>query len=380
MGGRLRALDGLRALSVLGVFLSGYHWLIPFGWIGVLVFYVLSGFLITRILLQERAHARQGDQPAAGSYFKRFYFRRTLRIFPLYFAYLLVLQLSHWLRGAPEGWDRARPFALLYAVNFGLITGDVPMVDAYGHLWTLSVEEQFYVVWPLVVWLTSRATLLRLSIALVLLGPLVRFASTSLFGLSVEQLYLSSFSHLDAFAVGAVLATHDFAGVKRASRFAIVAGGITLGLGLAVKLTTGAAFRTLGYAEGLLAGGAYIWGYTVLDVCSGFVILAALRGELPMLSARPLSYLGRISYGIYLAQRPIKRLYQDLLEPLVISITRSHALALVAGAVLCLGAATTVAALSYRFFEAPLLRYRDRKLAPLRAVDFATPSVPVKPG
>ena len=90
MGGRLRALDGLRVVSVGAVMLAGYNWLLPCGWIGVLVFYVLSGFLITRILLDERAQAQSGFQ-----YFGRFYFRRTLRIFPLYFAYLFALDLIY---------------------------------------------------------------------------------------------------------------------------------------------------------------------------------------------------------------------------------------------------------------------------------------------
>jgi peptidoglycan/LPS O-acetylase OafA/YrhL len=117
MDSRVRAFDGLRVLSVGAVMLGGYNWLLPFGWIGVLVFYVLSGFLITRILLDERAQAE-----TALHYFGRFYFRRTLRIFPLYFAYLFVLDLVYLKTGVHSTWPQVRPWAFGYAVNIGMFT------------------------------------------------------------------------------------------------------------------------------------------------------------------------------------------------------------------------------------------------------------------
>src|SRR5262245_55187213 len=113
---RKRALDGLRTVSVLGVFFTGYHWVMPCGWIGVLVFYVLSGYLITDILLRSREESAR-----AGRYFGSFYFRRTLRIFPLYFVYLFALEVTSAALAVPESWPAVRPFAFLYSVNIGMI-------------------------------------------------------------------------------------------------------------------------------------------------------------------------------------------------------------------------------------------------------------------
>jgi peptidoglycan/LPS O-acetylase OafA/YrhL len=363
---RLKALDGLRAISVAGVFFTGFHWLLPFGWAGVLVFYVLSGYLITRILLGEREIALAEDKPK--SFFGRFYYRRTLRIVPLYFAYLLVLELTHHFAAMPSDWPQVRPFAFLYAINVGMIWGEVQSRAAYGHLWTLSVEEQFYVVWPLVVWVVSRSALTRIAAALFLLGPLVRYASVHVGGLNLDQLYVSSFTHLDAFAIGALLASF---GEERwpERRVLPIAVGALVGaivLGFVVLETENLALRTLGYPEGLKHGYAWIWGYTVLNAVSALFVWAALRGELPRLGTPWLAYLGRISYGIYVVQRPLKGVYLELFEPRVAVALGSRTLTVAVGAVLCISASIAIAALSYRFFELPLLRYRDARVPPLR--------------
>jgi peptidoglycan/LPS O-acetylase OafA/YrhL len=357
---RLKSFDGLRAISVAGVFFSGYHWLLPAGWTGVLVFYVLSGLLISRILVKGRE-----DESEARVFFGRFYFRRTLRIFPLYFAYLILLELTHAVISVPDGWSRVRPFAWLYAVNIGMVAGEVSSHDAWGHLWTLSVEEQFYLVWPLVVWALSRRALLRVAIALVVLGPLIRYATMQLFDWTTGQLYVSSLSHLDAFALGTVLAIGNFDRVRKVLPLALGAFAVLLVIGLAIVFSTGTAIRTFGYPEGLNLAGGYLWAYTPLNLVAGLFILAAMRGELPILGTPVLAHLGKISYCIYLVQRPIKGIYLAHLEPIVLAMVPSQKLALVIGAIFCLGASVAVAALSFRIFEAPILAWRDRKSARL---------------
>jgi len=356
----------MRALSVLGVFLAGYHWLVPFGWIGVLVFYVLSGFLITRILLEEREAAYATPNRCPGSFFGRFYFRRTLRIFPLYFLYLLALELTHAFTGVPAAWGEVRPFAFFYAINIGMVTGDVGSSDAYGHLWTLSVEEQFYLLWPIVVWLASRVMLQRLAVALVVLGPLIRYTSSELLGLGIDQIYYSSLSHLDAFAVGAVLAAWDARCIRKALPASAIAIGLVTAIGFGIARETGTAIRTLGYPEGLWLGFGHIWGYTALNLCAGLVILAAMRGELPWLGTPALAYLGRISYGIYLFQRPIKGIYLEQIESHLLAAIPSRPAVLILGAILCLSLSAGLAALSYKYFELGILRWRDRLYPPLR--------------
>jgi peptidoglycan/LPS O-acetylase OafA/YrhL len=369
MSERLRALDGVRAISVGAVVLGGFHWLMPFGWIGVLVFYVLSGFLITHILVDEKTRAT-----SAGSYFGRFYFRRTLRIFPLYFAYLFLLDLAYQSSGVPQGWPATRPYAFTYTVNFGIIAREVSAGPAWGHLWTLSVEEQFYLLWPLVVWLLPRAWLGRVALALIAAGPLVRFVSRARFDLDIGQIYVSSASHVDAFAFGAVLASCDLSRVRRALPLAAGAGAITLAAGLLVVVFTDGSFRTLGYREGLVDANGYIWGYTLLDGTAALLILAAMRGELPWLGQPALAYVGKISYGIYLFQRPLIAVFTASVQPRLAAFVPSTVLQQAIGVAVCAGAAIALAAASYRLLEAPLLRWRDRKV-PARATLPAHPQV-----
>src|SRR6186713_2808206 len=105
-----KPLDGIRGLAILGVVLLHYSW-VSAGWIGVQLFFVLSGYLITSILVGDR------DLPAS-TYFKRFYWRRSLRIFPLYFAYLTVLTVAHVTIGISPGLERQLPYLFTYTHNF----------------------------------------------------------------------------------------------------------------------------------------------------------------------------------------------------------------------------------------------------------------------
>jgi peptidoglycan/LPS O-acetylase OafA/YrhL len=140
------------------------------GWIGVDLFFVLSGFPITRILLNAKGTAR---------YFRTFYARRALRIFPLYYGFLFlwffvvpnVVQLSP--AGPFQRGSDTQLWFWTYASNWLSITNRV-VPHGLNHFWTLAIEEQFYLVWPAVVLLVSRRTLARICIALVPLGFLFR--------------------------------------------------------------------------------------------------------------------------------------------------------------------------------------------------------------
>ena len=367
VAGRHSGLDGLRTLCVIGVMFAGYDFTLPFGWVGVLVFYVLSGFLITRILLQER-----DDAPRAASFFGRFYFRRTLRIVPLYLAYLAAIELVHLLSNVPEDWSAVRPYAYSYLVNIGIMTGDIGAGSAYGHLWTLAVEEQFYLIWPLFVWLLPRHWLGRFALLLVVAGPLVRHVCFSVLGWSIAQVYVASTSHVDAFATGAVLAIFPFEALHHARRWALGAVVFTLVVGVCNGIVSGITLRFLGYPEGLGLdfgtgydhGYTHVWGYSLLNLTAGAIIVAAWRGELRALEHPALVYLGRISYGMYLFQRPAIGIHRAVFEPWLASRIGSQLALYAIGLSLCFGASVALAALSYRFFESPLLAWRDRKVRP----------------
>ncbi len=176
-------LDGLRGLAILLVLLhhfanvyapsawtrNAWHRVVGSGWCGVDLFFVLSGFLITGILHD----ARRGP-----GYFRNFYMRRVLRIFPLYYGVLAALFLAYpLLAGSHQRFAALaehQPWLWLYAQNFKVILSGDWVPCGMNHFWSLAVEEQFYLFWPFVVFACRRRTLLHVSVALVVLALAVR--------------------------------------------------------------------------------------------------------------------------------------------------------------------------------------------------------------
>src|ERR1041385_2325106 len=138
-----KSLDGIRGVAVLMVVFL-HSRLMPFGWVGVQVFFVLSGFLITSIL------QTQTDRPF-GFFMRRFYWRRGLRIWPLYFLFLALCLIAHACLRIPETWPSAWPWLASFTYNIVRISPHFADSDYFGHFWTLCVEEQFYLVWPFAV-------------------------------------------------------------------------------------------------------------------------------------------------------------------------------------------------------------------------------------
>jgi len=207
-GGRIPSLDGLRALSIFAVLLGhlagtqGFprrigHLVLAtrpdIANIGVRVFFVISGFLITSLLITE--HHERNDISL-----KRFYLRRTLRIFPAYGAYLLAVAFmaSVHVIEVPAG-DFVH--ALTYTMNYAPHPG-----WHLGHLWSLALEEQFYLVWPAVVVLATPKRAWRVAVAVVCIVPFVRIAQTLLLPASHSLIGRSFETTADAIALGCLLA------------------------------------------------------------------------------------------------------------------------------------------------------------------------------
>ena len=212
----LPALDGLRALAVFVVvqhnlsLLHGDQGLLVHhlgnmlhrGWMGVQLFFVLSGFLITRILL---------DTQQSPSYYASFYSRRALRIFPLYYAVLIGLFLvlpALWQMPAALAEDAPasrQMWLWLYLSNWtgarGLGGGTPPVF----HFWSLAVEEQFYLLWPLVVRHCTPHRLMQVCVGIVVAALLCRAVELVL-GSSPQAIYTSTLSRMDALALGAMVA------------------------------------------------------------------------------------------------------------------------------------------------------------------------------
>ncbi len=256
------------------------------GAVGVNVFFVISGFLITLLLLRE-------DRESGGISPARFYGRRALRILPAYAVYLLslaALSRAGTVHLTPPDWAGA----LTYTVNFM----KDPSWDI-GHIWSLSLEEHFYLLWPLVFWLGPRWAR-RLAWGCVLLSPVVRIV---LWQCCPDSLPLdtATCTRMDSIAVGCLLAFLAWEPRWR-SRLAL-SGGRAAGLGAAAlaALAVSVTLSELSYRFRLLFG----FSLDGIAICMLlWVCVNHDRGAVGrLLRWRPLVLLGRMSYGVYLWQQ-----------------------------------------------------------------------------
>jgi len=361
------ALDGLRGVAFLMVFATHYFQL-PWGWGGVDVFFVLSGFLITGILYDSRGQPHR---------LRSFYVRRTLRIFPLYYGLMLLLLLSypifrwqwnlHWLVWPAylgnfvrdlRAFAPGSPFQRM--ADAQLLSRVFPRVQLYfGHFWSLCVEEQFYLIWPWVVfWLPGRRKLLCVCLAWVAVCPLLRLlASHTLpqFMLDQEALYRSTPFRIDALLLGGAIALARRGPSPRRLLIAARIGFAALFSVLLLWLALDPAARHT--PEGYVyPPWRFTWGLTFIDVLSACLIVMALEsGSLTfrLFNLRPLRWLGRISYGAYV--------FHDILhvEWIRVALTFTGHWK-IATAALGLASTLLLAWASFRWFETPFIRLKDR--------------------
>jgi peptidoglycan/LPS O-acetylase OafA/YrhL len=364
------ALDGIRTVAFAMVFCQHYLGM-PWGYTGVDLFFVLSGFLITGILFDTR------DRPDR---VRSFFTRRVLRIFPLYYGLLLLFLLLtplvhfHW-----SGWwmywvgylgnvlrfvhPYSRNPAFLNAAYGWLTFGPTHRALYLGQLWSLCVEEQFYLVWPAVVFLVGeRQRLLWLCGAVVLVMPLVRVFTMSALPPVYTQLALPyTFTPLrvDALLLGGWLALmirgqHRGAVLRAGQRLLWIAAPLLL-IFLVLSARSGQGESTPPWA--------LTWGQSLVDVLYAAVIAAALLpGTLiyRICSLRPLRRFGQVTYGAYIFHDIPQGVYTLAVERL----GREHTWLLPHSTLIVtsMALATTVplAFLSYRYFETPFLNLKER--------------------
>ena len=212
---RVTEIDGLRAIAMTMV-VAQHCSLLPFGWAGVWVFFVISGYVIT-LSLQSDAQTSNADR------YKRFVLRRFFRIVPLYLLYIGVVSLVALALGQPKVLNNLSTL-LTFTYNWQMIYNLVP-ADGFapiGHLWTLSIEEQFYILFPLMFIFLGRRAFAMACIAMLIAGPFIRFG-TSLWSQTLSSepgwlafsIYASAICHFDAFIAGALLATYQKQIVER---------------------------------------------------------------------------------------------------------------------------------------------------------------------
>jgi peptidoglycan/LPS O-acetylase OafA/YrhL len=287
-------LDGLRAFAALSVIVQHFTYLdtysrFPVGIAGVWLFFVLSGFLITGILLKARDYAR-GDRGRLGEAWRAFYIRRILRIFPLYYFVLFG--------AAMLGLPGVRQRVFWYAAHLANIVGSTSVGNAepLPHFWSLAVEEQFYLVWPTIVLLAPRRWVIGTSVAMAVLAPISRYLVLTATG-SWSTAHALPPGCLDGLGMGALLAISREADVSSGfrDRFCRV-GGLA---GLAILIGVQAShLLDIGYRLPLAMSYS---GYSLVSLWLVNRAADGFRGPARrLLEAAPLVYLGKISYGIYI--------------------------------------------------------------------------------
>jgi peptidoglycan/LPS O-acetylase OafA/YrhL len=332
---KLPQLDAVRGIAILLVILHNQSSAVPSrhlerlfanGWMGVDLFFVLSGFLITGILI---------DTKAADRYFTNFYARRCLRIWPLYIS-LLVFMFGIVPRLRPADahtvFDKSSPW---WAYPLFLQNVLVPSpTNAAGPLavtWSLAIEEQFYLVWPWVVRYASLAQIRRVAVFVIALSPALRLY-LSFHGVN---LYTNVFCRLDGLMAGALLAVVVRADADRAARLVRPAW---LALGIAVPLafaTEAMNARWIVFSWSAAASAAFVY----------LALFASPRWFQTALTNRCLVYTGTISYGLYL----LHKIPFDLAKP--VHVDRYPLLALP----VLIAAGYALAALSWNLLEQPFL-------------------------
>jgi peptidoglycan/LPS O-acetylase OafA/YrhL len=301
--------------------------LLDMGWMGVEIFFVLSGYLITSIL-------SDGKKWPLGFYLKRFYWRRVLRIFPAYFALIGIFALLYVITGHPGNTAESLPYLLTYTLNIYIFSQESPLLRLFDYLWSLSFEEQFYVFWPLLVYVFNRRGFVVLCLGIVLLSPVIRYlladylvAQRGTHEFVGGKIYYFPLGQLDTFATGALLAAMPWKEyVKRPLRFFgtffslfLAAGAINMVL--FYPDSTLFVISNFGYPVSSLVHGQHIWTYSLINLTAASLILVAIFPDSKAggylrkaLESKPLVQLGKVSYGLYLLHWPMQIIFERFVE------------------------------------------------------------------
>jgi peptidoglycan/LPS O-acetylase OafA/YrhL len=364
------ALDGLRGTAVLAVLFEHVYqnwdpvvWLRP-AHLGVELFFVLSGFLITRVLLNNRPEAVEGGS------FRRvlgvFYLRRAIRIFPIYYLTLAVMiALSPWVNGL-QGHHLWR---LGYLTNFHMALHNT-QDTYYGHLWTLAVEEQFYLIWPFVILCLPRRWLLPALLQVIALAPLWR-GLASCMGLNELWIRKPFWASVDCLGAGALMALYRWQPEafrlpsRWTMRMILIMCGLLLIAGLQGRWVEDGQYLTIPFLNREATGQSLVASLTLGTIETPFLVLLVMicisKDESwfkALMCWRPLRQLGKVSYGFYLYHAfcmSFVALGFRILNIPYLSGWGLHAFFVVV--FLC---STAAAFLSWRWIEAPFNQMKKR--------------------
>ncbi len=364
-GTYIKELDGVRSVAVIAVMLV--HWgVFGAGWIGVQMFFVLSGYLISANLLRDR-----DKNKSILPYIKNFYWRRFLRLFPIYYLYVILFIIIGFILGT-TGIQKLIIPLLTYTINiYALIPGHTDM-SGIGHFWSLAVEEQFYLFWPFLIFFISPKHFKKFLILLILIGPIIKLLLFSWIlnmngdiKQAGEAVNILGLGQIDAFAMGGAIAFFSWKNIKRPQLYfylmlivTAILGSLNL-LSLIINNDTKNIINiihTFGFPHLMLANYQYIWGYSLLNLVFALLILCIIKGKNPIgiLKNPLLVYIGKISYGIYVYHVVVLLLIRQYWD---VRFSSPMGILLF---IIYFTLTFSLAHFSYKFYEEPFLKLKNK--------------------
>jgi peptidoglycan/LPS O-acetylase OafA/YrhL len=366
MRGYFKSLDSLRALAVFFVMLYHYTRLsgadpsvIGFSWIAVQMFFVQSGFLITSILLEGKSNPPM-------IFARNFYWRRILRIMPVYFLYVGVFLFIYLLIQKPPDFLQRLPYLITFTYNYSRFDPELNFNSIWFiHFWSLAVEEQFYFFWPLIVYFFTIKNLRGLSILIIFLTPIFRYWLVSQLILTNYETdiigeinYAFTLSQFDAFAMGAAIPLFNLKEkIKNPGKWSIVFIVVLLIAGLInyflIKQNNPNFSPTsIGLSIGGISNFQHVWSYSLCNLCFLLIILYLIQKDYSgFFNNRILTSAGKIAYGMYVYHFIIIFLFMKLNDLFI----KNHILSFSFSVLTCY----LVSYLSYNYFEQKFLSLKN---------------------
>ena len=362
----LSVLDGIRGWAIIFVML--YHFTIPFqqmngltyadviiakilqmGWLGVDLFFVMSGFLITNILL------RSSDKP---NYYRNFYIRRFLRIFPLYYGLLILFLvifpfLSDSLAAKTANMQENSFWFWTYLVNWKIASLGTFEGFQSGYMWSLAIEEQFYIFWPLFLRFFYNR-LITVSVLLLVMSFILKLIGLYL-GASGTTLYTMTFTHVDGLILGSIFGILYWQ--EKLSILTIKKLGVAAFL--SILLSSIIAFITKGFVFYNAIVGSI--GVTLASITFTYILVKSLKTERKYIFLKDAFVMkcGQLCYGLYLLHQPISVMVSErVLSPVAFQFNGSYILSMLLNVCLSLSLSFLIAMLSYKYYELPFLKLK----------------------
>jgi peptidoglycan/LPS O-acetylase OafA/YrhL len=347
------ALDGLRGIAILLVVVYhnfGFINYLFFGWLGVDLFFVLSGFLITDILLKTL-----GEK----NYLRNFYVRRMLRIFPLYYLalilFLLIIPKLN-LQFNIKYYTDNQVWLWTYLQNWLYIFKNPPQTNTLNHLWSLAVEEQFYLLWPLIILLIRKPKYLLAFITLLLvatLGLRLWIWTNHIADLAYFNLY--TFTRIDGICIGCMVALLQRININFLKKYTTAIVLFFAGMNFIFFFVNRRYHFTFPYLA--------LAGYSTFAMMFGLLVNEAVTREsklINFISSIPLlKFFGKISYGFYIFHWPVYLLLSPYLFTWVSGHTNGFAIQFTISLIATL-AAVAISWLSYRYYERYFLNMKSK--------------------